>query len=265
MAIDYVIDYDCIPKQHLGTEGIVDRIKGEERAQAIISLFRQNGDERPPSEMGFEFTRTTPSGDEENRVIVVQDLLDDAEQLTPLRRYCVGCPANRSGKAFGCTGFVQYPVSSDGEAWMLDQLPVPDEPLTWLLLRQGIEELKYDGASVKPLRDASDTYFEARDVLKRKLGEFSIDSNQLFEMIFAVGHIGPNHAALILLFLDGIDRDIEVDQIMKISPAPPDAELRLPFLLKPEKDDDKTIAELKEFLRALYIAWRLNVRVILDV
>ena len=33
-------------------------------------------------------------------------------------------------------------------------LPVPDEPLVWLLLRQGIQKLGYDGASIKELREA---------------------------------------------------------------------------------------------------------------
>ena len=43
--------------------------------------------------MGFEFTRSTPEGVEENRVIVVQDLLDAAEELRPLEHHCLGCPA----------------------------------------------------------------------------------------------------------------------------------------------------------------------------
>lgn len=265
MAIDYIIDYDCVPKQTLGTNGLLERIKGEERAQAIIALFRKNGDDREPSLMGFEFTRTTPSGEEESRVIVVQDLLDEAAKLAPLRPHCVGCPANRTGQAFGCAGFIQYPISSDAEAWMLDQLPVPDDTLVWMLLRQGIQEFNYSGDNVQPLRAASDTYFEAREVLKRRLGEFVIDANQVFEMLFAVGHIGPNHAALLLLFLHAIRRDLEVDQIMHIAPAPQNAETQHPFLLTAEKDDDTTITELKAFLRALHLGWRLNVRVMLDV
>ncbi|MDX1994590.1 MAG: hypothetical protein SF029_19565 [bacterium] len=265
MAIDYVIDYDCIPKQHLGTEGIIERLKGEERARAIIELFRKNGDDRPPSEMGFEFTRATPTGEEEVRVIVVQDLLDEAEKLDPLRPYCAGCPANRAQRPFGCIGFIQYPLSSDSEAWMLDQLPVPDDTLVWLLLRQGVEEFDYDGSSVQPLRSQSEVYFEARDALKRRLGEFQINADQLFEMLFSVGHLSANHAALLLLFLNAIPRDLDADAIMHLSPPPPDANERLPFLLKPEADDDHSISELKEFLRSLYIAWRLNVRTLLDV
>src|SRR5512134_2442897 len=112
MAIDYIIDYACIPKQTLGTVGIIERLKARDRAHSVIRLFRENGDQRPPSEMGFEFTRTSPDGVEETRVIVVQEMLDRAAELDPLAQHCVGCPANVSGQPFGCVGFVQYPISA---------------------------------------------------------------------------------------------------------------------------------------------------------
>jgi hypothetical protein len=264
MAIDYVIDLDCVPKQTFTTEGIIERLKGEDRAHTIIALFRENGDDRPPSQMGFEFTRNSPEGEEERRVIIVQDLLDDAAELQTVSHHCIGCPANRTGKPFGCTGFIQYPVSSQGEKWVLDQLPVPDEPLSWLLLRKGVEEFKYDGSTVQPLREESDVYFQDSQPAVRRLGEFSVDANQIFEMMFAVGHVNPNHAALLLLFLHAINRDLEAEEIMHITPAPPDVETRFPFLLQKERNDDHTTLEIKEFLRALYIGWRLSVRVLVD-
>lgn len=264
MAIDYIIDLDCTPKRELTTGGILERLKGEERAHSIIALFRKNGDERPPSEMGFEFTRSTPDGNEETRVIIVQDLLDAAAQLKPLEHHCQGCPANLTGKRFGCVNFIQYPITLAAESWLLDRLPVPDEPLVWLLLKQGVAEFQYDGHSVRPLRAADNIYFEEARVFVRKLGEFTVDSNQLFEMIFAVGNINPNHAALLLLFLHAIDRDLEAQEIMTITPAPPDAETRYPFIIRVDDNDDRTIAEFKLFLEALYTAWTLNVHLIVD-
>ncbi|MEQ8672005.1 MAG: hypothetical protein RLP44_00540 [Aggregatilineales bacterium] len=265
MAIDYIIGYDCIPKQTLTPEGILERLKGEQRALKIIDLFRKNGDDRPPSQMGFEFTRNTPEGVEETQVIVVQELLDEAAELHPLEAHCLGCPANRTGERFGCMGFIEYPISRQAESWLLDRLPVPDEPLIWLLLKQGVQEFQYDGGTVKRLRADSDAYFEERMVLSRRLGEFSIDANQLFEMIFAVGNIQPNHAALLLLFMGAINRDLEADTIMHITPPPPDVNTRFPFILTDEDGDDKTILELKAFFRAMYMAWSLNVPLKLDV
>ena len=265
MAIDYIIDFDCIPKQDLKTEGIIERIKGGERAHTIIKLFREKGDQRPPSEMGFEFTRSNAEGEEQTRVLVVQALLDQAEELKPYEHHCIGCPANRTGAPFGCMGQIQFPISFEAEAWMLDRLPTPDDTLVWLLLKQGVTEFDYDGTSIEALRANENIYFAEQEVLVRRLGEFNISANQFFEMVFAVGHITPNHGALILLFLNAIDRDLDADVIMKIAPAAKGADKKHPFLIDVAQGDDKTIGEIKDFLYALHKAWALDVRVLMDV
>lgn len=261
MAIDHIIDYDCEPKRTLDTNGIVERLKGEERARTIIQMYRQSGDNRPPSEMGFEFTRSTADGSDDTRVIIVQDLLDAAAEIKPLEHHCAGCPANRAGKPFGCIGFIQYPISAKAEAWLLNRLPVPDDALVWLLLKQGVEEFQYDGSSLGSMRAANGVYFEFASEMTRKLGEFKITNDQVFEMLFLLGNLNPKHAAVLLLFFHAIDRDLEADEIMAVS----DGKRTMPFLLTPQADDDQTILELKAFFHALYLAWKLNVRLLLDV
>lgn len=264
MAIDYIIDYACIPKQQLTTEGILERIKGKARAEAVTKLFRDNGDQRPVSEIGFELARNTPDGTEETRVVMVQDLLDRAAELTPLEVYCEGCPANRTGESFGCIGQIHYPISGVSEIWLLNRLPNPTEPLPWLLLRQGIEEMQSDGSRVNPMRAPGQPFFQEAGVLARGLGEFVANTNQLFEMLFMVGHIRPSYAGTLLLFFGAIRRDMEADEVLAISRSPEDALERYPFLLQAEADDDTSITEFKAFLHALYLAWGLNTRLLLD-
>ncbi|MFQ3645704.1 MAG: hypothetical protein SNJ54_08635 [Anaerolineae bacterium] len=256
MAIDYLIQYPCTPRAELGDETILDLLKEQERAQMIIHAYRASGDNRPPSEMGFEFTRRTPEGEEGTQLIVVQDVLDRVEQLKALEHHCAQCPANRLGKPYGCAGFIEYPISAAGETWLLNRLPSLKEPLLWLLLKQGVDEFMYDGQDIAKLRAASDAYFEARPAPSRRLGEFDIDGNQAFEMIFNVGTIQPNHAGVLLLFFHAIPRDLEADAIIRIGEADYRA---YPFLIEPERTDDATIDELKAFFNALYVAWALKV------
>lgn len=265
MAIDFIIDYVCVPKQQLSTEGMLERIKGKARAEAVIKLFRDNGDQRDVSEIGFEFARNTPDGPEETRVIMIQDLLDHAAELTQFESYCTGCPANRTGEAFGCFGQIQYPISGVAEIWLLNRLPNPTEPLPWLLLRQGVEELQSDGTAVNAMRAPGQPFFQEAGVLARGLGEFVVNTNQLFEMLFMVGHIQPSYAGTLLLFFGAIRRDMEADEILAISRSPEDALEKYPFLLEPEFDDDNSITQIKDFLRALYLAWGLKTRLLLDV
>jgi len=267
MAIDYIIDYACAPKQALSSDGILERLKGRARAETIIHLFRENGDDRPPSQMGFEFERTAATGENETQVIVVQDLLDRAAELTPYENACNGCPANIFSRPFGCIDSIQYPLSEQGERWMLDRLPNIDQPLLWLLLRQGVQEMGYDGQAVKPLR-ANGVYFEAFYPLDRNMQDFVFDSNQMFEMTFLLGHIQPSHAGVLLQFYDAVPRASEANDILKIMKQPITAEeieAQYPFTITDDEHDDRTITEIKRFLRAVHRAWKLNVPVILDV
>lgn len=267
MAIDHVVDLGCVPKSTLGTGGILERLKAGERARQVIRLFRENGDQRPPTEMGFEFTRTAADGTEETRVIVVQELLDDAAALDPLAQHCVGCPANVSRASFGCMNFIQYPISLAAERWLLDRLPGIDEPLMWMLLKQGINELGYDGALVAPLRSNPNIFEEAR-LPGRDMIEFVLNSNQVFQMLFLTGHVQPPHGGMLLLLFGAIRRDLEAHQIVLIMnrTLPPDQiERDFPFLLPPSDADDEGIRQLKSFFLALYRAYVLGVSVLLDV
>ena len=267
MAIDTIVDLGCVPKQTLGTVGILERLKGRSRAEAVIRLYRKAGDNRPPSEMGFELSRTNAQGNEETQVIVVQAMLDQAADLDPLEGYCAGCPANAAARPFGCMNFIQYPISAAAEVWLLKQLPPPDEPLPWLLLRQTVQEMGYTGQSAAPLRTGG-SYFQEPGGFARALGEFAVTTNQLFEMVFMLGPILPAHAGALLLFFNAIPRNGETEDLTTILDRllPTDAlRERYPFQQLADDEDDATISELKQFLYALWHAWSLNVRLLLDV
>ena len=265
MAIDYIIEYDCVPKRQLSAAGILERIKERERAEEVIQWFRSAGDDRAPAQMGFEFSRSTPADHGEKQLIVVQDLLDHAAVLDDYADHCRQCPANCGSAAYGCMGFIQYPISGRAEAWLLDRLPVPDEPLVWLLLRQGIKKLGYDGASVRGLResdgaDGERTYFELPSAPVRRLGEVRVSGDQVLEMIFGVGErIIPNHAGILLLFFNAIQRDLEAEEIQDISSLDGAIREEFDFEMLDSAEYDACIREFVGFFRALYTAWKLNV------
>ena len=267
LAIDYMIEFDCAPIRKLSAAGILERLKERQRAREVIAWFRDAGDERSPAQMGFEFSQSTASDSGDKQLIVVQDLLDHAAVLDDHADHCQGCPANRAGHPFGCAGFIQYPITALAETWLLDRLPVPDEPLVWLLLRQGIRELGYDGSSVKALRDAADgpTYFELPNAPQRRLGELRVSSDQLLEMIFGVGErIIPNHAGILLLFVRAVERDLEAAEIRDISAFEPVKRERYDFEMSEPAESDPCIHEFVAFFHALYTAWKLNAPLFVD-
>src|SRR5689334_3812169 len=102
MGIDYVIDLECAPKEALTTEGIVNLVKARSRAEAILEMARQDGDQRPPSQITFKVALNR-QGKVETQDVSVQALLDQAAALDEHRGHCANCPANRDNpKGFGC-------------------------------------------------------------------------------------------------------------------------------------------------------------------
>ncbi len=264
MAIDYVIDWECTPKVRLSTSGILTRLKARDRAAAIIQLYRDNGDQRAPREMGFEMARRTPDGEEEVRVVIVQELIDEAAQLDPLAEHCQGCPANRMGQPFGCFGAINYPISHAAELWLLLRLPTLDDPLPYLLLRQMITDSPDLGASVASLRSNPGVIFESGDLFARRIEDVQITNDQIFDMLFVTGAILPTYAAMLMLFFGVIARDMNADVLKTLTPATGDWYERFPFQLIEEDDDDESIGAFKNFFAAVYMACGLDVPLSLD-
>ncbi len=265
MSIDYVIDWHCAPKRDLSTPGILDRLKAGGRAETIIKLYRDNGDMRPPTEMGFEMARRTPDGDEEVRVIIVQEMLDQAAELRPHEVHCTGCPANRAGRPFGCFGAINYPIAQAAEVWLLRRLPTLADVLPFLLLKQTLSDSPGLGDQVRSMRATPGIIFESGDAFARNLNEFAVTTDQIFDMLFLIGAILPTYGALLMLFFGVIPRDMDADVLQNLTPAPRDWATRFPFQLTEDDADDSTTQTLKEFFAALYLAYGLNVSLSLDV
>ncbi|NDJ86659.1 MAG: hypothetical protein GYB66_12295 [Chloroflexi bacterium] len=269
MGIDYVIDYACIPKQRLTTEGLVDRLKDRARAQEVVAIYREQGDHRPANEIGFEVTRRSANGMEVTDLLIAGEVLDEAAILDELEHHCVGCPANAAGRPYGCLGTISYPISREAEIWLLEQLPGIAEPILFLMLMRGVQEFGYTGDQARELRDYEGIYFEASDTLARRYAEMDVTADVLFEMTFQLGPIKPPHAVMLLLFYHAIPRDnLDPDKIMQLTRGEIASEefvAQYSFLHSPAPDDSTSIRDYKQFLLALYTAYTLDVALLLDI
>ena len=267
MGVDYTIQQDCMPKAVLGLPGLMGRLKGRDRAEAIIQLYRAQGDMRPVEEMGFEMVRRAADGTEEMEVVHIQHLLDAAAELVSWSEHCHDCPANRLAESFGCVGAVNYPLSLAGEQWLLARLPGDEQPLVFLLLQKALLEMGYDGQSAAALRTQSGVFFESETAPQRDVNGTLINANQVFEMLFLSGPIQPAHGSMLLQFFGGIPQNLDADVIMQLA-TPPSSEwldARVPFQLQSAPSDDVTIQALKAFFESIYVAFRLGVPLLLDV
>jgi hypothetical protein len=271
MGIDYVVDYDCEPKRALGLDRIIDLLKDRSRALAALELLRRRGIETPPlDQLEFEFVARTPEGDMEPRRVKVKEVLDRSASLEEFAPACDGCPANNTGRAYGCVGSIGYPLSETGEVWLLARVqrgPGAD------LLRALLKELSLDGTDIAKMRAAGGTFFEARSAPRREDLGFQLAADQLLEVIFCKGHLVPSHAAIVLVALSALRLERPVPEHEKLPPG--SAMLvgkdengvetaQLFDIPPPGNGDDDTIKELKAFFRALFLARGFGVRMLLD-
>jgi len=265
MGADYIIGYGCVPKEAFTTEGILTRVKAGARAESVRQFYKNNREERRPEDMGFEMITRNAEGEQDTQIIHVDELLALRAELNEYEHFCQNCPANHFKRPFGCIGTVNYPVSVAAEIWMLEQLPFPEEPIPFLLLKQG-QEFGNTGALAAKLRlNSPGIFLESLENIGRQYDEMSITGEQLFELLFLLGTIQQKRAVMILLFMGAIQRDMEAHTLMALTPAPPTAAQDYPFLLTPNPEDDHSIIELKQFFHALYRAWLLDREVVLDV
>lgn len=262
MGVDYVVDLDCAPKDALGVQGVVDLLKARARAEYVRDVFRANGDHRPLSEMTFETVVLRPEGPVEESVSV-QSLFDRAAALEPHAPACQGCEARCQPIPFGCVGYVSYPVQPATEAWLLEQLPVDLGSPAGTMLASAFRDFGWDGGFTQRLRAQGDTFFtEPAGRHRQWSGGFSVSNDQLWQILFGLGHLSPAHSMMCALFLGVIPHHTTAEGLAQLSRDT--ARIGGHALRYEVGHEDPQIAEVARFLRAMGLAAALGVSLLID-
>ena len=261
MAIDYLLGVRCEPQVRIGVERLVQMNRTRILARSALAHMREDGDHRAPKEIEVQLTMRTTVGDSAKGV-TLQDLLDESDPLDVVAEHCGSCPAELP-REFACHRRIRYPIPERVEQWLMARLPEHLGCTAGALLVRGLGEFGWDGSPTAKLRAAGDTYFESRVAhgvrWESPDGSIEISSDQLFQMMFLVGHLAPTHCLMLALFCGVIPHDTSLHDLK-------DPEGRARALarsyLPPEPDPD--IEQLAAFLRALAVAARLEVPILVD-
>lgn len=264
MAIDFCVDYACEAKVHLGTQGLL------ELTQARIAFEATQRSSARRREADF-WTRVVRGPEKDHvEMVTVGQLRRKSNRLIEFTAECAGCPANITGKAAGCFGRITYPIDAATERRLAAGaavLAAPDVATPARTFVQWIEDGPVDGARVRRMRAAVKKgvrFFELSEPLKAPApaaaeaddGEpAALTTDQIIELMFfsfptgARGfHFAVPNAALsshraffefILETLDLGDRRAALER-------------------------STTMDELKWYARAVEIAERLGVDVLVD-
>lgn len=261
MAIDYVLALGCPPHERLGVERLVELHRTRILARSALAYMREDGEQRPPSEIEIQLTMRKPDGDSAHGV-TLQDLLDQAAPLDDVAGHCARCPADLP-REFACHRRIRYPIPEHVEQWLMARLPTRLDCTAGALLVRGLGEFGWDGAPTARLRAAGTTFFASRVAYGVRWdspdGAIEISSDQLFQMMFLVGPLAPTHALMLALFLGVIPHDTSV---YLLKDAASRAKALAAAWVAPEPDPE--IEQLAAFLRALAVAARLDARILID-
>ncbi len=268
MGIDYVIGLTCSPKELLGVAGIVRSLKAEARARHVVALLRAEGDTRAPHEMTFVSAVLRPDGEMEEHEVTVGSLLAQARLLEAHAPACVGCPANVAGEAYGCVGYVGYPIERDTERWLLGRLPESGDCTAGWLLERAVADMGWSGAGAARMREAGDTFFESDTalVLRWETEEetFSLSSDQVFEMLFGLGNLRPSHLGLLALFFGVLPHDLPPEALAPALRHGPTFEAALELGSLEVDGQSPQIRQLAQLFRAICRAVALDTELGID-
>lgn len=261
MAIDYVLQVSCVPQQRLGIERLVNLHRTRVLARSALAHMREDGEQRSPSEIEIQLTMRKPDGDSA-RGVTLQDLMNEAAPLDEVAGYCSTCPASLP-REFACHRRIRYPIPEHVEAWLMSRLPDSLGCTAGALLVRGLGEFGWDGAPTAKLRAAGTTFFESRAPYGVRWqgddGTIEISSDQLFQMMFMVGHLSPTHCLMLALFCGVIPHDTDLHALKDES-----GRSRALDAADVPVESDADIEQLAAFLRMLAIAARLDTSILID-
>lgn len=268
MAIDYIVNLDCKAKSELGAEGIIHLVKSKSRAEALLHRFLEQGmSQQEAMEAQFGLQTNLPNGEKKLDTISVKSLFKQAELLDDHKHACRDCSASLGGE-FGCFNSINYPISEQAEEWLARMAAkaiaagLPNSILVKFILDNAIKGEAFS----KMRQDDEGTFLASGDPyeieVEREDGlPLLVDTNQLLDMFFAVGEMQEVHQQFLLFFSGGLSIQDHAPDPSKIGieyqagVMQGNGEPRYWIYKMPDSlSDDRSIRQIKAFLRSVFVA-----------
>ncbi len=248
MGVDYGIQLQCPPKEALGDD-LLGLVKLRSRARVLRAVA---GDEEAAAARVRDVRRE--GTETEEREVTLDELERAAAPLAEHAPACADCPANLLDDSYGCVGSIPYPISSQGEAWLLERLPARvDEPPGALLLK-ALRDFGLDGQRGSMMR--AQGLLEATQAQGARWGEVIVSSDQLLEYLFFCEQ-GTAVTRLTLLSFGAVAVPEQPEELWAIVRG----ERPLPPYELAGTEGDPTVAALVRFFAAMHRAASLGTSV----
>ncbi|MFT4622954.1 MAG: tRNA A-37 threonylcarbamoyl transferase component Bud32 [Myxococcota bacterium] len=209
------------------------------------------------------------------RVLSMYDADQRTEDLDKYDADCANCPARVRQSSYGCFVHLSYPIAAKSEAWLMGRLrsggTLGSDFCTQMLGSRG-----FTGRAMAPYR--RDGLFESSRPISQVVKEgwifnTSVDSNQVFEALLLGGSdfLEPTNCLGMALWfgaiqIDGITpEDLTDADLRRLAGArTPDARRERTRLRLGERSSDPAVVAMQQILKALYLAWVTDARILAE-
>jgi hypothetical protein len=289
MALDYIIDVDCEVKRQLTKEGMVSMIKQRDRAEALIDVLKREGKSSEEAlRHTFKLQLMTPNGVEETEQ-AVSNLLESTRHLETLQAQCLGCALRVDGmyealfrvsdkrdRPCCCYHSINYPISGKAESWLAEKAKnAYVKGGANAMVIDYILDKKVTGREFRALRSARNNRFlELKKPLDVALGngmfrKKAVNTDQILSVLFGYPVIGRAHMVMLLCLVDALKVDVEKPdgKFGRIAVSVKGKDGRSDywsFDMEDDDNDDRSILQLKDFFRSMFLACVLGYNITID-
>ncbi|MCC6464550.1 MAG: hypothetical protein IT463_04335 [Planctomycetes bacterium] len=274
MAIIYYVDFPCPIKDAVKPGRLLRLLYARERANEAVNRARKEKPDISPEEVMVALSLK----DKERTAQLVQTSAAEVQrqfgELDALAHHCRDCRARVETGSFGCRGRIDLPISLKAEAFLMGLIHGSGGDPTPGLLANYMENNGIAGNRPAEMRKLPGVWFESdKPLVKRLPDERRISANQLFELLFLISPIRPNHARFLLGMLDVLAPNLPLDRPLESLPnlfvvERADAGLvtaRVGLKLQAGADDDASLRGLQNYFGALLLGSELGCEVTIKV
>lgn len=269
MAVIYYLDHPCPVKEQVRPGRMLRLLYGKEHANEAVNRARIANPGARPEDVQVHLSLKDANGKPQLVAGNAAEIYEQCAELEKLAGHCIGCRANVTGHSFGCRGRVDFPISLRAEALLMRRVRHSGGDPTATMLANYFEHNGIKGTRAAEMRALDGVFFESRKPLVRRLTDGrKVSSNQVFELFFQHGAIGPKHARFLLGMFDLVDFELPVQEPLNQLPnlyviEREDAGMvvQRTGLRLTEQERDRASRQLQTFLGALLLASELDTEV----
>lgn len=164
MGADYFVSRGCPIQSELGEQEFLQRMIRKRQSALFGGHILVDGKPvQVVAPAGGIPVRTLRDGQVVETTITEDGAKELDAQMASWSAHCKGCPANTTSEAFGCYGFMSYPIRLETEQWLVKR--AMEGGVSALLAAKVLPQLGVTGDFVAALRARGGSFFQSSEAV----------------------------------------------------------------------------------------------------